>query len=222
MDASRGAYSADRAAALSGVPKSTVHYWAREEILLPSISAERVKLWSYPDLMGLRIIYWLRQRKTDDDGYEIPRSTMTAVRRALSVLSDLDMDLWSEDSGPNVRVNSGGEVLVTTEPDPEAAHGQRVLDAEELSVLDVFETKHSRGPNLVTPRELLRIVPGKLGGSPHLVGTRLESQALGSLAAGGLDTPVIYKLYPDFDRKGIGQALSLEQQLERNLHPATA
>jgi MerR HTH family regulatory protein len=61
MGASKGAYPADRAAALSGVPKSTIHYWAREEILVPSISAEKVKLWSYPDLMGLRIIYWLRR-----------------------------------------------------------------------------------------------------------------------------------------------------------------
>lgn len=52
----RGAYPADRAAALSGVPVSTVHWWARHDVLVPSISAQRVKLWSYPDLMGLRII----------------------------------------------------------------------------------------------------------------------------------------------------------------------
>jgi DNA-binding transcriptional MerR regulator/uncharacterized protein (DUF433 family) len=222
MDGSRGAYTADRAAALSGVPKSTVHYWDRREILVPSISAERVKLWSYPDLMGLRIIYWLRQRKTSEEGHEIPRSTMSEVRRALSLLGELDMDLWSEDAGPAIRVNGAGDVLVSSEPDPEAAHRQRVLKTEELSVLDVFETTHSRGPNLVTPRSKLRIVPGKLGGSPHLVGTRLESQALGALAVGGLGTPMIYRLYPDFDRQGIEQAISLEQQLERNLHRVAA
>jgi DNA-binding transcriptional MerR regulator len=56
----RGAYSADRAAALSGVPKSMVHYWVRKEILVPSISDVRVKLWSYSDLMSLRTIAWLR------------------------------------------------------------------------------------------------------------------------------------------------------------------
>jgi DNA-binding transcriptional MerR regulator len=43
-----GAYAADRAAALSGVPQSTIHWWARNEILIPSVSAERVKLWSMP------------------------------------------------------------------------------------------------------------------------------------------------------------------------------
>lgn len=53
----RGAYTAERAAALSGVPKSTIHYWARQDILVPSVSAERVKLWSYGDLMALRTIY---------------------------------------------------------------------------------------------------------------------------------------------------------------------
>ena len=63
---SRGAYTAERAAALSGVPKSTVHYWARQDILIPSVSAERVKLWSYGDLMALRTIYWLRQTKHDE------------------------------------------------------------------------------------------------------------------------------------------------------------
>jgi DNA-binding transcriptional MerR regulator len=59
----RGAYTADRAAALAGVPLSTVHYWARNEILIPSVSPTKVKMWSYTDLMGLRTIYWLRQRK---------------------------------------------------------------------------------------------------------------------------------------------------------------
>lgn len=37
----RGAYSADRAASLSGVPKSTVHYWARKEILVPIRDIDR-------------------------------------------------------------------------------------------------------------------------------------------------------------------------------------
>lgn len=31
-----GAYTADRTAALSGVPRSTVHYWARSGYLVPS------------------------------------------------------------------------------------------------------------------------------------------------------------------------------------------
>src|SRR4051794_16328897 len=60
----QGAYTADRAAALSGVPKSTIHWWARNDILIPKVSSTKVKLWSYGDLMSLRVIYWLRRKKT--------------------------------------------------------------------------------------------------------------------------------------------------------------
>ena len=222
MEVSKGAYTADRAAALSGVPKSTVHYWARQEILVPSVSPERVKLWSYPDLMALRIIYWLRQSKTSEAGAEVPASTMPQVREALAQLDELNLDLWTEERGPAVSVDLAGTVIVDSDPTAEVAHRQRVMRADALDVLEPFVTTTARGPHLHKPASKLRIVPGKLGGSPHLVGTRLESQALGSLAFGGLDTPIIYQLYPDFDPEGIDEAISLETQLEANLHPVAA
>jgi DNA-binding transcriptional MerR regulator len=68
----RGAYPADRAAALSGVPKATIYYWARNEVLSPSVSPTRVRLWSYSDLLGLRTIAWLRATKKSLDGFEVP------------------------------------------------------------------------------------------------------------------------------------------------------
>jgi len=48
-----------------------------------------VKLWSYSDLMGLRIIYWLRQVKEASDGAEVPRTTMPTVRRVLAQLQSV-------------------------------------------------------------------------------------------------------------------------------------
>lgn len=221
----RGAYPADRAAALSGVPLSTVHWWARNDVLVPSISARRVKLWSYPDLMGLRIIYWLRQTKEAFDGVAVPRTAMPAVRRALGQLSELDLGLWSDDAGPNVAVDRAGNVVILAVPDAEAAHRQRRIDTgdELISVTEEFRTAEGpRGPNLHTPRPLLRIVPGKLGGSPHVAHTRLESQALGALDASGLDGATIYQLYPSVDRQAIDDALDLERQLARNLRHVAA
>jgi uncharacterized protein (DUF433 family) len=221
----RGAYPADRAASLSGVPLSTVHWWARNDVLVPSISAMRVKLWSYPDLMGLRIIYWLRQAK-EADGVAVPRTAMPAVRRALSQLAELDLSLWSEDSGPSVAVDRGGNVVVLAEPDAEVSHRQRALAAGEDELLRVtapFMTQEgARGPDLHAPRPRLRIVPGKLGGSPHVAHTRLESQALGSLAASGLPAAKIYRLYPGVAAEAVDDALDLELQLARNLRPALA
>jgi len=225
MQAQRGAYPAPRAAALSGVPQSTVHWWARHEILVPSISAARVKLWSYSDLIGLRIIYWLRQTKAAPDGAAAPRTAMPAVRRALAQISELDLQLWSEETGPAVKVDRDGNVIVLAEPDPEVAHRQRALSVgeEELLPIAPFHTlEGTRGPDLHTPRPRLRIVPGKLGGSPHVAHTRLESQALGALASSGLSEVKIYRLYPQVDRQAIDDALDLERQLVRNLRPLVA
>src|SRR5262249_20399447 len=132
MASPRGAYSADRAAALSGVPMSTVHWWARNDVLVPSISARRAKLWSYSDLMGLRIIYWLRPTKEPRDGASVPRTAMPAVRRALQQIAELDLRLWGEDTGPVVAVDRGGAVVILAEPDAEAPNRQRTMRSDDL------------------------------------------------------------------------------------------
>lgn len=174
--------------------------------------------------MGLRIIYWLRQTKKAPDGAAVPRTAMPAVRRALGQLSELDLRLWSEDIGPAVAVDRGGSVVILTDSNTEAAHRQRAMRADDL--LQVTAPFHAleglRGPDLHAPRPSLRIVPGKLGGSPHVAHTRLESQALGSLAVSGLPTAKIYKLYPSVEQQAIDDALDLERQLARNLRPAVA
>jgi uncharacterized protein (DUF433 family) len=218
---SRGAYTADRTAALSGVPKSTVHYWARTDVLVPSISPERVKLWSYPDLMGLRVIYWLRQTKRSPEGKEVPKSTMPAVRRALRSLGDLQLHLWTEDEGPSVAVERNGNIVIRQGEEAIPDAGQPVLDPDMLNLMAPFETAEGLfGPDLHRPRPLLRIVPGKLGGAPHLQHTRLETEALASLAVRGFASAKIYRLYPDVEKSAVDEALDLEHQLRRNLKVA--
>ncbi len=215
----RGAYPAPRAAALSGVPLSTVHWWARHGVLVPSISRERVKLWSYADLMAMRVVQWLRQ-KTLGGGAFVPRSAMPAVRKAIDELRALDMELWSEETGPNVLVDRAGRIHLSTEPHARTVDGQHLVEADSLNLIAPFEVGAARGPDLVVPRPRLRIVPGKLGGSPHVLRTRLESQALSALRDSGLPTATIYELYPDVEPPAIDQALDLEHQLARNLRAA--
>jgi uncharacterized protein (DUF433 family) len=215
----RGAYTADRAAALSGVPRSTVHYWARKGYLAPSVSAERVKLWSYADLMGLRTIYWLRQEKQVDNGRDVPRTTMPAVLRALEELRALDMSLWTEEGGPSVAVDRAGRVHLQLSPEiVEGPARARPLHADLLDLLRPFSTgKDTRGPDLRMPRPRLRIVPGKLSGSPHVVHTRIETIAIAALYGRGLSTERVHELYPVVDPAAIAEAIDLEEQLSRNL-----
>ncbi len=200
----RGAYTAERVAALSGVPKSTVHYWSRKGILIPSVSSERVKLWSYGDLMALRTI-----------------SAIKAVRRALREIAALELDLWGEDGAPRVAVDRSGGIVIEHGSQAQRPGGQDILDADMLDLLAPFASREGlHGPDLSVPRPQLRIVPGKLGGSPHVVHTRLESQALGALADSGLGEAKIYRLYPDIEPAAIEDALDLERQLAQNLRTA--
>ncbi len=217
----KGVYSADRAAALSGVPLSTVHYWARKEILVPSVSAVRIKLWSYADLMGLRTIYWLRQTKTASDGRDVPRTTMPAVKRALETLNELDLSLWTEEGGPAVMVDRGGRVWFRSSGEVLASTGVRPLDPDWIDLIEPFTTREStQGPNLQSPRPHLRIVPGKLSGSPHVVSTRIETVVLASFADRGFASEQIHQFYPVVSVGAIAEAIDLERQLIRNLKTA--
>jgi uncharacterized protein (DUF433 family) len=216
----RGAYTADRASALSGVPKSTIHYWARNGILVPNISPERVKLWSYPDLMGLRTIYWLRQSKPTGNGQAVPATSMPAVRRALKALrEDLDLELWTEVRGPSVAVDRRGKVFFTADG-VTSVEGQRVLDGDMLDLIAPFQTEQGRAPDLYAPRPSLRIIPGKLSGSPHIVKTRIETIVLAALQERGLSETKIAALYPTAPRNAIAEALDLEHELQGNLRAA--
>lgn len=159
----RGAYPVDRAAALSGVPRSTVGYWASKEILVPSISAERTRLWSYSDLMALRVVYWLRRPKKARDGAEIPRTKMPAVRRTISQLRELDLELWTAEGGPQVAVDRDGKVVLDSKVVVSELDGQGVLDADLLPVLRPFATlEGTQGPDLQGDRAALRAPPEHL------------------------------------------------------------
>ncbi len=219
-----GAYAADRASALSGVPKSTIHYWARTELLVPSVSVSKVKLWSYADLMGLRIIYWLRQQKTDAAGAEVPKTSMRAIRRALARLRALEdplrrtgqVPLWLPGEA-TIWVDGDGKVHVRGPAGPETLAGQTLVRGT-INLIAPFTTREGlHGPNLAVPRSELRIVPGRLSGSPHVVHTRLETRALFALRRDGLTDSAIRALYPYVSETQLAQALDLEEQLEANL-----
>lgn len=215
-----GAYTAERAAGLSGVPKSTVYYWAREDILVPTISPERVQLWSFSDLMALRTIYWLRQPKERGEGHDIPATSMPTIRRALAELRQLELPVWSRCQGSAILVDRDGHVAIRGPAGIERPGGQ-LTEPGLLDLTAPFETANDViGPDLIEPRPLLRIVPGKLGGSPHVVGTRVETLALAALHDAGLSGEKIAKLYPYLDPGAITEAVDLEEQIKNNLQRA--
>lgn len=212
-----GAYTADRAAALSGVPRSTVHYWARQGIVVPSVSRQRVKLWAYADLFALRTVYWLRRRKTTKAGHEVPPTTMRVVRVALRHLARLELGIF-HDGRPTVVVDETGRLFVSPPGGPpHDVEGQTLADGL-LDLLAPFETaERTRGVDLQSPARLVRILPRKLAGAPHVVDARIDTEGLATLAARGFDAAAMVRLYPDLTEEQVLDALGLEERLAKNL-----
>lgn len=212
--AADGCYDAGRAAALSGVPRTTVYWWARHNIVVPSVSSVQEKLWSYSDLMALRIVSWLRHPKPTEDG-ELPASPMPKVRRALALLDELGLDPWSPEAvglSP-LMVDRAGKLYIRT---PDAVLDLRrqpaLLSADVLGLTAPFDAAGGHGPDLMRPRPHLRIVPSKVAGEPHIEHSRLTTQTVAALAERGYRAGQIAAMY-DEPEHAVMEAIDLERQL---------
>lgn len=195
MMGERGVYTAERAAALSGIPKSTVYRWARTGWRVPSVSPNRVKRWSFKNLLILRAIHWLRHPAPNPDGERFPPVPEPVVRATLAELARADLE-GLRDERLSVRVDRAGAVHVGLADDGGETGSRRPLGS--LDLVEPFERRGGiRGPDLVAPRPLLRIVPGKLGGAPHLLGTRSVLRSLGHRPSARLGGPA--HAYPEPD-----------------------
>lgn len=207
-DALRGVYDARRAAALSGVPKRTLHYWAEKGHYRPSITPEpRTRFWSWYDLLALRAIDWLR-RPHDHEGQPLQGVRFGDILEALSTLdqmgrprSDLHQLVVRTRSG-KLLFEVGGWTFTATL-------------AQQVSMPDLLEVvrPYKLGPDLLHPRPLLRIIPGKLSGEPHVAGTRVSSQALYALDQDGYSVPQIQTMFPSVSAEALQQAIGLECSL---------
>lgn len=213
--AAKGCYEANRAAALSGVPKTTVYWWASHGVVVPSVSPVREKLWSYSDLMALRIVSWLRHVKEYDDGQPLPASPMPQVRRALVLLDELGVNLWDVEAhfvSPLV-VDGAGEIFLRIGDAVLNVHRQRVLLPERfLGLTAPFREGGGDGPDLIRPRPHLRIIPAKVTGEPHIEHSRVTTQTVAALAARGFAVDQIAELY-DLSPVAVQEGIDLERQL---------
>jgi uncharacterized protein (DUF433 family) len=202
----RGAYKTARAAELSGVPYSVLKEWARDGLYPPSVSAEpRHRLWSWTDLLGLRAVDWLRCRKS------YPSLDAEAVGHLQHVLADLDVgDLSADRAHRPFAVVRDGELEVTLHPNPAPdRHGQPDSEREALDLVAPYRA----GTDLLQPHPLLRIIPGKLHGEPHLVHTRIPTAAVYALHEQGYSLAEIQQMYPEAAREALQAAIDFERAL---------
>lgn len=206
IEPGRGVYDARRAAALAGVPKSTLHYWAREGIYTPSIArGPRLRLWSWADLLALRAIDWLRRKKGPN---EPATTSMRKIRQAITELSKLDLP--QEVFAEIVRVSVTGDLYFPV--DEISVQATPARQGAWVGLLQFIRPYHS-APDLLEPRPLLRIIPGKLHGEPHLLDTRIPSAAIYTLHERGYTLHDILAMYPEASMSAIRSAIDFERSL---------
>lgn len=217
--AEAGCYEAWRAAALSGVPTRTVYHWASTKLVVPSVSSVKEMLWSYADVMTLRVVAWLRQRKQTDDG--VVRATgLKDVRRMLTMLDAYQINFWVSDNGTDgsspILVDQQGRLYVDTGEGILSSRGQRVHDLpkETLRLLAPFENEGNQGPDLIRPRPTLRIIPLKVSGEPHVTGSRITSRSLAALFRRGMGPSTIAEMY-ELPAESVLDAIDLENDFIR-------
>ena len=206
------------------MPISTLYYWARTELVVPSVSALKVKKWSYADLLVLRLIDWLRQEKLEDaERPALPKPSMTRIRKELSLVESLGGRLMDESIV--VEVDPSGRLHFShgTTRRIELGGSFQQLESGTLDLVRPFELHVGMvGPDLVRPGETLRIIPGKLSGEPHIEATRIQTQAIGALDSRGLEPTTILELYPALELANVTNAIVLEKRLAENLRHEAA
>ena len=207
IDSDRGIYRARRAAALAGIPLRTLHHWAHDDIYRPSVSPDpRDYLWSWGDLLALRAIDWLRRKKDDP---VLPRVSMRTIREALAAL---ERDGLPRHKLRELAVSSNGK-LFFHEPDRPTVRADSSRQIAMPGMLNLVAAYNDRGPDLLEPRPLLRIMPGKLHGEPHILHTRISTAVLYELHREGYSDEQIRRMYPDISEEALLQAIELEQSL---------
>lgn len=211
----RGRYSYDRASQLSGVPTRTLHHWARTGFMVPDFSDLMPKMWSYRDLVFLRLAAWLRTMR-------MPPAKVAAL------VNDVQFRL--EDPHDETRiVKSDGRVAMLGELLEDWFTGQTIIKDVAPRLLDEFDLlapidvgdlgrKRLWGPNLLFPTSRTSIAPWVMGGEPVLKNSRIATGSLYALhQERGLDVEAIARLYPGTEPESVRDAIRLEDHLRRHL-----
>lgn len=205
----RGQYSYTRASQLTGIPERTLHHWARERFLVPDFDDYRPKLWSYRDLVFLRMVAWLRAMRMPPD------RVIKHVRQVRDLVEKGDL--------PIGKLRSQGRILLVEGETADRITGEQIF-AEVTEFLGEFDLVSPIGmtdwrgtvwgPNLVRPSRRTSMSPWVMSGEPCITGTRIPTSTLFALLhERGLEPEKIVPLYPGADLDSVQDAIGLEAKL---------
>jgi uncharacterized protein (DUF433 family)/DNA-binding transcriptional MerR regulator len=190
------------AAALTGATLRQLDYWRRPKgdrgpLLLPEYREGRTYLYSYRDILALRMFVYLRGR-----------TSLQKIRRAVDSLDDLsDVGHLSDykliaTSDSIVWVDPKGFLTEQQYVDLVQRPGQGSIPVVMQQILGSFQT--DRATVLPFPKPLPRISsdPEILGGFPVVDGTRVPYDLVAGLLRDGVAASSVRHFYPSVDARG--------------------
>jgi uncharacterized protein (DUF433 family) len=209
-----GRYTADRASQLSGIPRSTIYDWRREEVFEPDFSAATPAMWSYRDLVLLRLLAWLRQ-----GGMRRPDAAekLRFVKDALSSGADIRFIRATRtdvvlDDGRGTRFEDDRDNLL---PSADFYHLLAAFDLHEpIKELRPAVNRAVWAPDLVTQSQHSFISPWVMAGDPCVERTRIPTTAIYALRSErALPVASIVALYPGLTAEAAQDVIELEGRL---------
>jgi uncharacterized protein (DUF433 family) len=183
-------YEPRLAAALSGATLRQLSHWrkataSRGPVLVPELSAARPILYSFRDVVALRICVRLRQE-----------ASLQKIRRALDTLRD---GLDEQKHLSSYQLVAGDDTIYFVAPDHAVDLVRRrgnVVIHEMVDVLQPFYRNGRQIPNLLHPRNHLAVDPLIRGGEPVIEGTRIPASEVAALLKDGIPPESIKDFYP--------------------------
>jgi uncharacterized protein (DUF433 family) len=187
---------------MSGASVDQLAYWRRTSVLIPEIEAVKPPyLYSFRDVVALRTLAWLR----GDHPLQLIRKSLDTLRELDMVEHPASYKLMKLGSSIGFQPPSGAVVDLAKQPGQAAIGTLADIFAE-------FETVSSRKVDpLLHPRQGVEVNPGRLGGWPTIVGTRIPFDVVAGLISDGTVSPEqVADFYPEVSADAARDALDFQ------------
>ena len=211
-----GVFTSDQVMRLTGVSRRKLDYWIRRGVITPEIDQAkgrgRVRLFSFPNLVELRVALWLR----DVVSLQLIRKIVLKLREEgrKRPLAEVRVGLIEERDRGKRR-----EVVIMPESGKWESWRTKQLVMEIMVPLKAFasELEDAAARDRARRRRVGRIEQrrGVLGSAPVLAGTRVPTRAIWSLHQAGYDDDRILENYPGLQRADVVAAIREERRRQR-------
>ncbi len=192
-------FPTDLTSTLTGASVRQLRHWNSTGLLVPEVQASRRLLYSFRDVVALRIVVRLRSEA----------ASLQKVRRAFANMPALDFT----EHPSKYRFGTNSKTIVIADDDGNTTDlVQNPGQYQMHSLAEIFKPfRTNRGETVVDflrPRKRLEIRAGRMGGWPTIAATRIPYDTIANLLAGGDITPEqVGYYYPEVDAEAARDAL---------------